>query len=529
MKKGLTVLLLALAASAQPFYSTQPPRGTCNPGLLATYGLEVIRKPTNDTNFICPAVEDNCCTTTSQLYIFKKWMGRGERARLLQVYKTIIATYEILFDDFKLVEKMAGIVLAQIPSDQITNCGEMAKTIRTLKASTYKQTTVKALERAFRFVYDSRRGFYCSLCDADAHANYNTLDGNIRMSYGFCANLVKETIGWSGFRYEHFPKIARLYGYFMSTCQSNGKYNPTNTLKESHKFFQNKRFMDQMKNCVDGLNHPAAGSICYDYCAHFNPAKFSRLFEGQFEKLLGFRIWLNKEVVAKILSSLHGKTKDDLSLNGRLLAVHPRWLQQNQTPGPGGPAGGANSPGTGAPAGGVGGSGAPGGNPGATPGSPGAPSSPGAPGSSGAPGGPDALGAPGSPGSNPAPAGPTVDPFPEDMSPVNYFNKLYHTQALQPVTYSPSEDFRVTRVFNYHSSIFALSKDRFYNLADFRVMLHSSGINFQTYGYMFKIDKDTRSALEAQLQIEADADYRNVTDIFSPNYGYRNSSVQIIG
>lgn len=487
MKTGLTVLLMAMAAAAQTFYSTHSKRGHCNPGLLATYDLEMIRKPTNETNFLCPAVDDNCCTTTSQLYIYRKWMGRGERDRLLQVYKTLIATYDILFDDMYLVEQMAEIVLAQIPSDQITNCGELAKGIRQLKASGMKQSVMTQVKRAYRFIFDSRRGFYCSLCDADAHFNYNSLDGAIRMSHGFCANLVKETIGWNSFRYEHFPKITRLYGHFMSSCQSNGQFDPNVSLKEEHKFFQRRRFLDQIKTCLEGLNDPHAVHTCYDYCAHFNPAKFSRLFEGQFERLLSFRVWLNKEVVAKIFSSLNGITKDDLSFKGRLLA-EARHLQQSNPP--------------------QGGSG-------------GAPAS-------GAPGAPGAQGTPGAPGAPATPAQPAPEPFTEAMSPVNFFNRQYNAQAVTPMTYSASEDFRSVRVFNYRSSIFHLGKDKLYDLSQFRMMLHSSGINFQTYGYMLTINNDTLSSLDAQLEIESDNDFRNVTDPLSPNYQYRRSSVQII-
>lgn len=439
MKAGLILSLLVLTASAQTFFSAHVRQNHCNPGLLASYDLEVIRKPTSDTNFICSGIDQNCCTIDSQLHIFKRWVQGGERARLLQVYKTFIATFATLFDDFKLVEKMAEVVLAQQSPDQISNCGEMAKAIRDLRASTLKEQVLSQVKRAYRFVYDSRRGFYCSLCDAEAHENYNTLDGAIHTSFGFCSNLVKETIGWSSFRYEHFPKISRLYGHFMSTCETNGKYDAKDVIKDDLKFFVSRRFSQQIQQCAANINDVSAVGLCFDYCQHFNPAKFSRLFEGQFERLLAYRVWLNKQVISKIQASLTGISKDDLSFTGRL-------LQGTK----------------------------------------------------------------------------------ESMGPVDAFNSKYNTQAVEPVTYSSSQDFRPTRLFNYRSSIFRLGKDKIYSIADFRRIVSTSGINFQNYGYMLKMDKDTLVKLDVQVDLKADQRYANTTDVFSANFGFRNSSVKII-
>ncbi len=471
--RALLTLSLTLAVSGQTFYSTHPRENNCNPGLLASYDLEVIRKPTNETNFICPNVEDNCCTTDSQLIIFKNWIQGNEKARILHVYKTFIATFSILFDDFKLVEQMADLVLQTKPADQITNCGEMATTIRNLKVSGMKDQVVTLAKRAFRLLYDARRGFYCSLCDADSHANYNTLDGAIHMSYGFCSSLVKETIGWVTFRNEFFPKIARLYGHFMSTCTTNGKYDNDDVLKDELKFFTDKTIKHHTSQCIENINEASAVGLCYDYCNHFNPAKFSRTFEREFTKLLGFRVWLNKQVVTKIFSSLNGPSKDDLSFTGRLLQANNTASSANSTNG----TNGTNSTNT---------------------------------------------------TKKPTTMTWGQQNFRSDYSSINEFNKKYRAQIIEPITFSASEDFRPTRIFNYKSSLFKLGKDKIYNIADMRTILSTSGINFLTYGYMMKMTNETLAKLDAQLDKEADAQYANYTDVFSVNYGYRNSSIQII-
>ena len=439
MKAGLIPLLLVLTASAETYFSTHVRKDHCNPGLLASYNLEVIRKPTNDTNFICPGIDLNCCTIDSQLQIFKRWVQGGERARLLQVYKTFIATYAILFDDFKLIEKMAELILAQLGPDQLSNCGEMAKAVLNVRASALKEQVLTLIKRAYRFIYDSRRGFYCSLCDAEAHENYNTMDGAIHTSFGFCSSLVKETIGWTTFRYEHFPKISRLYSHFLSTCDIKGKYDGKGVIKDDLKLFINRKFTRQIRKCSTNINDASAVGLCFDYCKHFNPAKFSRLFEGEFERLLAYRTWTNEKLAVVYQDKESPNSKTDLVI-GRLL-----------------------------------------------------------------------------------------QDVKESVSPFDAFNSKYGTQVISPITYSAKEDFEATTAaLHFDDSIFRTGKDKVYSVAELRIIESTSGINFLNYGYMFKMDKETLEKLDVQVDLKADERYRNATDVLSVNFGYRNSSVQII-
>lgn len=480
MKKNLAIIAFLILGTFQDviYYSEATKEDHCNPGLLETYGLEVVRRPVNDTNFICPGIIENCCTIESQHLIFKYWVQGHERDRLLHVYKTFIATFSLLFDDFKLVEQMAAIVLSQKAPDAVTNCGEMANAIKNITASSLKEDAINLAKKAYRYLYDSRRGFYCSLCDSEAHENYDTLSGVIRMSYGFCSGLIRETMGWTSFQYKFFNKIARLYGHFMSTCQTNGQYDPTHILKFDLKFFDDDKIIETINVCANSLNDNSALGICHKYCERFNPTKFDRMFEGQFDQLLGFRIWLNKQVVGKIYASLTGFSKDDLSFTGRLLAdKHPKSRKtQTQTAG-------QNS----------------------------ASSTQGA--SSNSTNTTTARKKP-------------VNPFNPDHSSVNQFNSRYNTQALDPVTYRASEDFHVTRLFNYRMSLFQTSKNRVYDLRIFHGLLDKKGINFLKFGYMLRLTNVTLDKLNTQLNLERAIEFTNTTDPFSVNYRYRNTSIQ---
>lgn len=483
----VTALLILYTVQNSIVYSEGVKPDTCNPGLLETYELEVVRETVDDENHICPGILDNCCTVESQQLIFNRWVKGHERDRLLHVYKTFIATFSLLFDDFKLVEQMATIVLSQKAPDAVTNCGEMAEAIIEMGASALKEEVVNLAKKAYRYLYDSRRGFYCSLCDADTHQNYDTLSGIIRMSYGFCSGLIRETMGWNTFQYKFFGKIARLYGHFMSTCSTSGKYDATNVLKYDLKFFDEHQIVEDIHTCTSSLSDNSAIGICHEYCERFNPVRFDNMFEGQFDHLLSFRIWLNKQVVEKIYSSLTGFSKDDLSFAGRILSEKKKDRKLNAAP---------------------------------------------AHGAHGAHGAHSGHGANGTNSTNAtshhkdhshdAP----VDPFNSHHSSVNSFNDKYKTQAIDPVTYRASEDFHVTRLFDYEMSLFATSKTRVYNLALFKSVLDTKGVNFQKFGYMLTLTAKSLDDLSADLNLERGLEFQNTTDPMSPNYGYRNSSIQ---
>ena len=77
--------------------------------------------------------------------------------------------YEHTFDTFKEVEEMAETV-RENTSDNVdgSNCYKISNAIKTFNAYSYKAIVLKQAKKAFKFLYESRRGFYCSICDADS-------------------------------------------------------------------------------------------------------------------------------------------------------------------------------------------------------------------------------------------------------------------------------------------------------------------------------------------------------------------------
>jgi len=62
--------------------------GHCNKALLEAYDIESGWETVEDKNFLCPSIKKlNCCSYHAQMDIFRKWVMKGEREKVLNVYR----------------------------------------------------------------------------------------------------------------------------------------------------------------------------------------------------------------------------------------------------------------------------------------------------------------------------------------------------------------------------------------------------------------------------------------------------------
>ena len=413
---------------------------TCNMQMLRSYDLDPIHAITTEPNLICPAIKKNCCTLNSQLRIYQNWVVSEERNRVMNVYKSFVHIFESIFRSFKRLDKRAAEVSVLLRKVPVSSCKNLAKAITDLDFSGKAAPGVIGLaKKAYRFLYDSRRGFYCSLCDSAAHDSILADEGHILLSHGFCGKLVEETLGFFSFKYDHFIKVARLYGEFAASCSPTGTLIPNGVLKSKMKFFKDEKISADLDSCRKNVNSVDAIGICENYCTRFNPTSYGTLLEGDLVKLAGFKSWLWKQTKPQSVKS--DGSKSDLSFKGRLLAEAPVAPASTPATPTATPSTATPTPGAAAPA----------------------------------------ADANNKEGASPAK---TKDYTVE----INNFNKLYHTNLVTPITYSASEDYSMIYNIQYKASIFMTGATRIYDVAKFQASLRKSGINFLKYGYMANIN-----------------------------------------
>jgi len=283
----------------------------CNQFLLGTFKLDMSPVPDNTPNLVCPGVTSNCCSYAAQHQINRLWAKGSERKTIVKVYRGFVDTYKSVFEQFARIETMAQTIF-DATADQLNSpCNLLAKAVVDAKFSALKDEVVKSAKRAFDFLYTSRKGFYCSLCDKNAHSFYQTDGELIATSYGFCSNMVAETLPYFLFKHVHFMKMSRLHGELMAKCTIDGEYSANKYLNNIAIFVKDAQFIDELTRCKANLQKSDAYNGCEKFCKRFNPTRFDQLLEGDLSKLAGFGKLLKALTDSKI-GIVKVSTKDAL-------------------------------------------------------------------------------------------------------------------------------------------------------------------------------------------------------------------------
>lgn len=312
MKGFLIVSLMALCLRAEDPKTAKKddaatpkdhkPEAVCNPVLLATFKLN--RAPVaKDTKCLpCKGIseENNCCSYFAQHQMVRLWAKGSERSTIVEVYRNFVDVYRDIFGLFVKIEVMAQTIADAKADEQDSPCGNLAKAVTGAKFSGLQTEVLKAAKAAFNFLYEARKGFYCSLCDKRVHQLYQADSEVIPISYTFCKEMVQETLPFYAFKHLHFMKMARLYGELMSKCTIEGEFRPNDYLAHQAIFVTKADHAAPVALCRDRFNKGDGFSACRGFCEAFHPLKFHRLLEGDLGKTTSFARILKTLVDSKI-------------------------------------------------------------------------------------------------------------------------------------------------------------------------------------------------------------------------------------
>ena len=439
----------------------------CNSILLTSLDLVPLKVPTTQKNFMCNGIVKNCCTYESQFRIYKRWTHGGEGPQLSKFYKRYLLTYQRILKSFATIESIATNIKNGVPEGSTSNCGMLANRVLGVAASAKAKDILGLFRRAFRYLYDSRRGFYCAVCDSENLHGFSTKNGLINSSNGFCSSLVKETMAAMSFKFQYFQKITRLYSQLVVSCDAEGAYS-TEKVPRENIIFTSRRHSKTVEECKDGLTKLDPLEECSNYCSHFNPAKLSLFFEGQFKQTSRYQKWIKLQI-EKFSPNPNQQSADkgDLNFAGRLLEEkkHTKLNGKNRERKL---QGGSNT------------------TPDTPPATPTTPDTP--PATPTTPDTPPAT--PTTP--NTTPRKPKVDDF---VNGIQAFNNEYGTQLIVPLTFKPQQVFGDKSRSKFLRSLFKLSKHPLVSPADFTTVSDKFGTNWIRYAYNSLINDDSFAAL----------------------------------
>ena len=143
-------------------------------------------------------------------------------------------------------------------------------------------------------MYESRKGFYCSICNASNHKYYDEKTMNMTMNFDFCKEMVNHTLSFFIFKFRDFMKISRIFAKYLTKCNIQGKYFPTKYINHGIKFFRKKKINYQINICLEQIKTPEALRFCKSFCKAFNPTVFNKFLEGGLNRLYSYKIALKK-------------------------------------------------------------------------------------------------------------------------------------------------------------------------------------------------------------------------------------------
>jgi hypothetical protein len=147
----------------------------------------------------------------------------------------------------------------------------------------------QSMSKGLRTVAELRRGFFCTICDADIH---NTLSQDwekqesmneplsIKVSESFCEELVEKTIVSSYFEAYYVKRISEVMATLVS-CGNNIEH-----IQEMHYELPLEESI-QVKNCFF-FRKKYFFYFCSSYCEQFNFARATSFFDGNLEQLRKF-------------------------------------------------------------------------------------------------------------------------------------------------------------------------------------------------------------------------------------------------
>lgn len=441
MKCSLVFLFLAWGLRAQAVGLPPSRPLECDVSLLNHFQIASFRAPIPTQNSICPFAKSSCCDANAQMAIYLRWAKETERRYILKTFKAFIRAFKETFEVFKKVEELAQKTRISTSSSPQSECYLLSSAVANTTASALEAQVTASARKAFKFLYDSHKGMYCSLCDAELQRFVDRQKGTITMNYSFCSAFVGSSLNFYLFKNVHFVKIARLYAQYLQSCSVSGEYLKDRFVSSRILLSTQEKFANDLFLCRANAKTPEAVKFCERVCLRFHPLKFDADLEGELGKLFSYLKFIRQLVNKKLVGTGSSFDKSGLSLSPRgrtLQEKNPSKSKTGKTPADATNAGGPKSPKT-----------------------------------SGAK---------------------AVAPEPEP-APYTELNKQFGLSLITPVTYRFMFDGGVAFDLNYDRPLIANSAGQAVDAMKFQMKIAKEGINFALAGRGAMLNEKTFAAM----------------------------------
>lgn len=82
--------------------------------------------------------------------------------------------YDDFLDQLDAVYDHSENILKILKRKEISNCKELSKRVVTFKIKMIKERIMENVKKLEEFLYDSYKGFYCTICNYENHKFFNS-------------------------------------------------------------------------------------------------------------------------------------------------------------------------------------------------------------------------------------------------------------------------------------------------------------------------------------------------------------------
>ena len=256
---------------------------TCDPKILAAYGLEGNHSPVKEDNINCPNVRNNCCSRLDAKISQDLW-NEDANKKISAYYETYLYSLKYILGFVEQANELA-LEMLESPRSVCKRAGEEFKRMSLTQRNTLQ--IFRVMTKGLKTVAEIRRGFFCSVCDGDLHKvlnetwqSDNSGYKSIKVSKDFCTNLVDKTISAAYFETYYIKKISEIMSVLVS-CGKNIEHIEQMEYEIPEDGFK------QVKNCFF-YRKQYPEYLCSPYCERFNFGRASGFFDGNLEQLRKF-------------------------------------------------------------------------------------------------------------------------------------------------------------------------------------------------------------------------------------------------
>jgi hypothetical protein len=260
----------------------------CQKDLLYAYGIEnpgYIQSP----GMLCKhRTSESCCSRTAESQLLEKWINT-DRARLSQNIDGYYHILEGIFDYYEDIILFAKYIHLNPYSSE-----KCVQSSRNLIFNYMKKNEIIDFMKMFRttmeYLKETRKGFYCSLCDVDYQKYFDTEAKKIIMATSFCQKLVENTVEAVYERVNRILPILQDINVLLE-CDEEHESQDENALSVSDQitFGIDQDDQEELNHCYNlytEFGKPELYMIkCLHYCRDFRFSLGSIVYEGSLAKI----------------------------------------------------------------------------------------------------------------------------------------------------------------------------------------------------------------------------------------------------